>query len=356
MSQNGLKILLGLALIAVVAAWYLSQREQAQFGLADSQALAAELAADLGSIDSLQLTPAGKTPFSVVQRDGAWVVAERGGYPADTQTLRRELRKIADATKLEPKTALEKYYAQLGVEDIDKAKDPSLRITAAAGDQVKLDLLIGQSGSSGSYVREVGEAQSWLADTRLTPPREITSWLDRELVDISRTAVQQIAVTPADGKAYQLSKSDAEQQDFQLTPAPPAGRDLNFANLNRLGAALARLRLKDVVTQLPEELAWNETVFRQFDGLTITARSAKHGEERLLQLRASVETPVPAADEASEVGDAPTATPATDPATLAEQINARVGGWTYSVSSYNGDALSLNYEFMLKELTDDSES
>lgn len=359
MSQKGLKIWLLVAVLATAVAWIVGQQEEARYGLAETEALAPALAERLADVDRLTVHAAGETPFSVLRQDGAWVIPERGGYPADTSVLRRELRKIAEARRLEPKTALPANYPQLGVEDIDAAEDTTLRLSAAAGETTVLDLLIGKSGSSGSYVRPAGEAQSWLADKRFSPPREIASWLDRELVDIDRGDLKAVTVTPAEGQAYRLEKSDREQQDFTLSPAPPEGRELNYANLNRVGAALSRLRLKDVLNELPEDLAWNETVYRRFDGLVLTARSASLDDERLLQLEARYEAPAAEAeDEATEEAAAtpsPAPTPAEDPAALAADINARVAGWTYSVSSYNGDALSLKYDFLLKAEADDEE-
>lgn len=356
MSQKGLKILLVVAVLATALAWFFGQREEARYGLAEAEALAPELGARLGEVDSLRLEAAGKESFHVVQQDGRWVVPERGGYQADTSVLRRELRKIAEAKKLEPKTSLPANYGRLGVEDIETAKDTTLRITASAGDATVLDLLIGKSGSSGSYVRPAGQEQSWLADTRFSPPREVASWLDRELVDLDRTDLASVGVTPAEGKAYVLEKSSRAQQDFALSPAPPENRELNFANINRVGAALSRLRLKDVVTELPEDLAWSETVYRRFDGLIVTARSADHDEERLLQLAARYEAPpAPPKDGEADPASTPTPGPAEDPAALAEEINARVTGWTYTVSSYNGDALTLDYDFLLKAEPADKE-
>ncbi len=331
------RILVATVAVVLIAAWFLSHREQQKFGAADGALFAPQLGEQLAQIDRLQVQAAGADPVTLSLDGDQWRVAERNAYPAETEVLRRELRKLAEARVLERKTAQAEYYDRLGVQDIEAAQDTTLRLVASTGDSTVLDLLIGKSDKRGSYVRRSGEAQSWLLDSRITLPREATAWLDKALVDVPRDQLQSIRVSPLKGPEYRLSRSDEAQATFDLEPAPPQGRELDLANINRLGAALSRLRLQDVAMTLPEGLAWTEIEFLRKDGLRLLVRSARQDSERYLQLEAQ------APEDAGE-----------DLAAEARRINARTAGRSFAMAQYAVDAMHMSHDMLLKSLPEET--
>ncbi len=333
------KILVAAVAAVLIAVWFLSHREQQKFGAAEGALFLPELDRQLAEIDRLQVHAAGAEPVTLTLQDDRWLVAERNDYPAETEVLRRELRKLAETRVLEQKTAQAEYYARLGVADIDQAEDTTVRLVASAGGTPVLDLLIGKSDRRGSYVRRSGEAQSWLLDSRISLPREATAWLDKALLDVPRDQLQQISVSPLNGPQYHLSKADQDQDQFTLEPSPPEGRELDMANVNRLGAAVSRLRLQDVALTLPEALAWTTVRFQRFDGLELTVRSARQDSDRYLQLEAS------APDDASE-----------ELVAEVQRINARAAGRSFAMAQHAVDAMHMSHEMLLKPLAGDEPS
>ncbi len=333
------QILVATVAVVLIAAWFLSHREQQKFGAAEGTLFEPALGEQLARIDHLQIQAAGADPVTLRLDGDRWRVAERDAYPAETEVLRRELRKLAEARVLEQKTAQPEYYARLGVQDIDQAQDTTLRLIASAQDGTVLDLLIGKADKRGSYVRHSGEAQSWLLDSRISLPREATAWLDKALVDIPRDQLQSIKVSPLQGPAYSLRRGDGEQAAFELDPPPPAGRELDMANVSRLGAALARLRLQDVAMSLPEGLEWTEVEFERRDGLRLQVRSARQDSARYLQL--SAQAP---ADAGTEL------------AAEAQRINALCAGRSFAMAQYAVDAMHMSHEMLLKPLPEEGNS
>ncbi len=323
------------AVVLSLAAWIASEQEQKRFGLDSGALLVPELEGQLDDIDRVLIRVAGGPRIRLAQTEGEWRVMDRDGYPADTTVLRRELRKIAQARKLEAKTDQADSYARLGVQDVDLAEDTTVQIVASKGvpnpaEPALLNLIVGNSGRSGSYVRQADQTRSWLIDTRISLPRTTAEWLDKNLLKLSRQDIQRIAITPAEGPAYTLSKSDAEQTDFDLSPAPPQDQTSNAANLNRLGAALANLRLTDVAVETPEDLSWSQAEFTSFNGLSLHLEVAREDSARYLRLSAS------------STADAEEA------AAEAQRINTLAKDRVFLMDQYAVDALSMTHAMMLQ--------
>ncbi len=350
MNRSRFLVLIALAAGLSLAAWWAGQHQQARYEVAQSHKLFPGLEADLARLDQLSVEPAGMAGFTLKLQDGAWGLVERGGYTVDTTVLRRELRKLAAARQVEAKTSNPAYYERLGLQDIDQASSPTVKLSLSAKQQPLLEVLIGKAGKNGHYLRTAGQAQSWLSDTRFNVPGTPANWLAKDIIELPRTRIAAIEVRPAGGPAYRLSRSDAAQTDFTLSEKP-AGRDLDFANVNRLGAALARLRLTDVArTATDPSGAWSQSVFRSFDGLVVTVFSQKTDEGGKLRLEARYEAPPMREDSGDE------SEPVEDAEAVAQRVqaevaalNARVAGWTYEVASYSASALAFDLEALLKD-------
>ncbi len=335
--MNKLNVLI-LATVAIcIAAWVASYRAKQQFGLEETAKLLPDLSEQLAQIDRVQIVAAGNDSTTLINQDGQWLLEQRDNYPADMQQVRTALRDLAEARKLEAKTALASNYAQLGVQDVDLARETTVHLMAEAGDTSVVNLLIGKSGRGGSYVRQAGSEQSWLIDKRIALGRNTADYLDKALIVLPRDEVQRVAVTPLAGDAYAIEKGDDDDESFSLQPAAPSGRKLNMANINRLAAALASLRISDVMDSTEEELSWSEAVLQSFDGLQLTLKLAKgeDSSQRYLQLSASA-----LADEDGDIDD--------EVQERAAALNARSQGRIYRAPQYTVDALAMSYDMLLQ--------
>ncbi len=338
--MNKFHILIVGAVALSLAAWYVSHREQQRFGVSEGDLLVPGLSEQLGAIDSVTLKPAGNETTTLATKDAQWVVRERGDYPANTEALRKELRKLAQARRVEAKTSQPELYPQLGVEDVDQAEDTTLQLTAQAGGDIVLDIIIGKSAGGGSYVRLLDDPQSWLIDQRIALPRVSVAWLDTQLVSIARTDVQQLDVQPLAGPEYRIFKDDPEQTDFAVEPPLAEDENLNVANVNRLGAALSSLRAQDVAMDVPEDLSWSHATLTTFDGLMLDVEVAKTADNtRYLRLSAR------AGDDADTALNA-----------RVQAINDKTQGRTFHGPQYSVDALSMTRAMLIRQPSEDENS
>lgn len=348
MKSHTLRNLVILSVALSGLAWFAAQRDRADFAAPELGLFAPELESRLAEITKVELHTAGEDAFTLEETGtDTWVAPDKARYNVDLGQLRKTLRTLATAKVVEVKTANPDWHEKLKLQDVVDASDTTVEITAYAGDEPVLAVLLGRTGQGGQYVRRVGENQTWLIDQSLRPGATPADWLDKALVNIKRADLRSAEVTPVEGPAWSLERLGDDTTDFVLKPAPPEGRERNGANNNRLLSALSNLRLLDVreADAADAEATWHRVSFSRFDGLSVTAKVRQDGSKYWLQLEATRGEPTPVED-----GQPARDTDAAD--ALAQDIERRAKGRTFEVSSYPGIGLMLDYEKMLKEPTD----
>ena len=302
MNAKKLLVLIGVAAIALIAAWLINSSNKPQTNVAArDKALLPQLHAHVNDVDAIVLTGAGDKVLVTLKRgkDG-WGVVEKSGYPADLAKIREFLIKLDQATLIEAKTANPKLYSKLGVDDV---KD-----TAATGVQVQLDgltpplkLIIGNyngGGGGGTFVRRVGEPQSWLANGNLTVAKNVSDWEKRDIANIASSRWQSVELTAADGKSLKVYKDAPGDANFSVADVPK-GREVSSQFVaNELPSALSDLKADDVFSA-SEEKPTDKAVkahYVAFDGLTIDATGWDKDGKNYAQFKASLDTTIANAD------------------------------------------------------------
>ena len=352
------------------------------------------LAGRLGELESLRVTGAGNRVIATIERsDEGWGVAEKGGHPVDFERFRGSLQALAEARRVERKTALAEFYPRLGVEDVS---DPD-----AGGYQFELGyggkhpgerFIVGNRGGTGMvYIRTGGEDQSWMVSADLSISDETRDWVDRDIIDLGSGQVRRVALDRGEGDRLEIAKQ--ERSDINFTPRDiPEGRELSYGSVaNSIAGALANVEANDVrpaaqVAGLPQAvLARYDT----FDGLELEldvreqppagpAESEETGPAEggetggdgadprywvLFTARAAEVPSGASADEdaaggepseAAAGGDAAAEDPeqAEPPATAearAGELNAALAGWAYELPRYKSDQWFKTMDDLLKE-------
>jgi hypothetical protein len=388
------KTLIGLAIAALVAivvafALHRSNAPRSEGGGETSDYLVPELRDHVNDVTKVVVTGAeGKTIATLARGADGWSVAEKNGYPVETGKLRGFLLKLADAKKLEEKTSNKDKYATLGVEDV-AAKD-------AKGLQVELDglaqpvrLIVGIANprGGGTFVRRVGEDQSWLASGVLTVDKGPADWLRKDLVDIAAARVASVTLTHADGKVVRLSKDSQSDANFKLADVPKGREPAADYTLNGPAASLAGLRFDDVLIakDAPAGDKVTNARFALFDGIVVDAVAWEKDGKDLAQFVATLDATqadkgivAAQAKAKAEFDAASAATPATpkdakvvdepikplavsDPAKDRDnrlaalnkevaELNARFNGWSYVVPAYKYAGINRVTDDLLKPL------
>jgi hypothetical protein len=286
------KLAVGTAVAVALALWAGSTRgptdEAAQVG----QPLVEGLRESINDVTQLRIVEAGDKPAVTLQRgkDG-WIVAERGGYPADIAKVRETLIKFAEATLVEAKTANPERHAVLGVEDVAEAEAKGMRVDLDGKRAARIVVGVYSSQGNGSFVRRNDEAQSWLAKGNLVVDRQASNWLAKDLVDIASDRVMRIEIRRGD-QVLAVSKASPEQVNYEVENLPPGRELLSEYEANGIGSVLAGLRFDDVAkadSAVPDPTSLLVATFQTFDGLVVEITGFASEGKRYASFKASVD-------------------------------------------------------------------
>jgi len=231
--------------LLITALWYSNaRRPQQESGVAEPAVPG--LAARLNDLDRVVITGPGKQVLATLLRaDGQWRLEERN-YPADAAKLRELLVGLAEARRIEAKTSNPELYSRLGVQDIDKTDAGGVQIELAGGGEPVL-LIVGENNprGKGTYVRRVGEAQSWLVDRNIAVDKSPANWLNRELVDVQPDRIDEVVVERGKDRV-EIAASEAANGDFVLRNLPKGREPASDYVADATAGLLQGLRFEDV--------------------------------------------------------------------------------------------------------------
>ena len=214
----------------------------------DAGTLHAEgLAGRLSDLQSLRVTVASNEVVATIERgESTWVVAERGGHPADFESFRENLRALSEARRVERKTAIPEMYPRLGVEDVSGAEAGGFLLELEYGEHPPDRFIVGNRAGTGMvYMRTVGEEQSWMVNADFDFSDQTRDWLDRDIIDLRSSEVRRVSLDRGADGVLEIAKG--ERGDINFTPANiPEGRELSYGSVaNSIGSALANVEAND---------------------------------------------------------------------------------------------------------------
>ena len=269
-------------------------------------------------------------------RDGDnWLVAEKGNYPAAAGKVRQIVLGMADLLLVEPKTQRAEFYPRLDVEDPGNGKSTLVTLKDKS-DAALAELIIGKrrydrlgTGTDGIYVRKPGDTRAWLARGSLEFSDQLSSWLDRRILDISQKQIAKATLTQPDGTKLVISRAKPEDK-FTVEGAPADAKFKSDTTTGEPALALETLDLDDVepATELPVPDKDIVTAsFTTFDGLTVDVRMLDTDDTHWVALSA-------AGSGAAEAE--------------AKTINDNGSRWTYAIPSYKATQLKMKLADLLE--------
>ena len=292
----------------------------------------------LNDVTRLSISAGGGQPVATLERgESQWTVRERSGYPADVSKIRRNLIALGNATIIEEKTSDPALYDRLGIEDIEQSAATGLKLDiywpGQDGD-TPTSLIVGDTGVRGkmAYVRRVGETHGLMVSADLDLGENTMDWLAPELVDIPAADIHAVTISHPDGERLRIEKQSRDDLDFSILDIPD-GKELLYPSVaNSLGSLLANLSLDDVAPAATVDMDGTEPVvarFQTFDGLVIEAKAYTIDDEIRIRFHA----------EAEEPGESTEPVPFSAIAQQAEDIDARLSPWVYSLPSFKSEQL-----------------
>ena len=264
-----------LALLAVaLAIWAMNSRApQRDVGLQGP--LLIDLKAQLNAVREVKIIGAANTTLATIDRaEDGWKLRERNGYPVDAGKLRGLLIALADARRVEAKTANPAMHDRLAVEDVagEKAQGVAVEISSA-GPTVRVIVGENNARGKGTYVRLDGEATSWLVDTNIAVERRPVEWLQRELVHLPTARIASVEVIPATGEPIRIAREKGLAGDFRVQNMPRGREPQSEFVADATAGLLDSLQFDDVaaVDALPQPAEGVRVArFRSNEGLTVS--------------------------------------------------------------------------------------
>jgi hypothetical protein len=366
------KSLLSLAVAAGIllaaGVWLDAHRARQQSDIGGG-AVFGDLGTALGDITEIRLSKGDGSRTTLKRAADGWTVAERN-YPADGSRVRELALNLAAMKVVEAKTSDPANYAKLGVEPANSPTATSTLVELVGGKKT-WSLLVGKSaGGRAVYVRKPDDKTSALAEPSVSVDPDQKRWLDRQVTDISGADVHDIAVTPARGPAYLLTRAKRGDTDLALSPVPKGRNPVTPMSLNGQAEALAAFNFDDVhPLETPAPASTDKAVWRTFDGQVIELAGRRTADKAFVTVNAHRDPALaaqfaapatPAAPTPGTAAPAAAASPATaTPAKPAdakpaektvERLASRANGVQYEIPGYKYDALFKPEEDLLEKL------
>jgi len=275
-----------------------------------------------------------KGSFSLNKAGTAWVIPEKGGYPATEDKVRKAIVDLAKLRKVEEKTRLKDRLTRLQLEDPSGKDAKSVLVSVKAGDRAVASLIVGKrkisttgKGGDGVYVRMPDRDQAWLAEGDYSVATDALDWLDKIVLDVKESRVNEVQVLPRGGEQIIAVRDEGAGKGFKLSNVPADKTPVKEAGekLRDLASAFDGLEIADV--KKAGDLAGKEPdltlTLSTADGLVVDLAGFRDGEALWFAIAAMV-------DDASASGEKDRNAVRAE----AEAINAEVKGWLYKFPDY----------------------
>lgn len=315
-------ILLACGVLALAGGWYFgtARTPAEQENIPRGQLAFPKLAPKLSEAAKIEITHEGGQVVIEKRADGRWGVAELHDYPVQRTKLRAMLTALTELRLAEPRTANPAEFVRLGVEDpSDKGATSDLLQVVDKDDKPIAALIVGhrrvrnEPGLADEiYVRRPGDSQSWLAEGGLVVDADPSQWLDRSVMNIGHDRIASVVV--GDG-ALVFGRPHGK---FALTD-PADHPKLEGYRVEDVARGLELLSFEQV--KADQDVPGTEaghSVFTTTDGLAVSVRVFQAGADVWARFAAS--------------GSGRTKQEA-------DQLNARLHGWTYEIGSWKEKSL-----------------
>ena len=270
--------------------------------------------------------------------DKGWVLPAMHDYPADFKQVRTLLVGLAGLETIRPETAHAAWLHYLDLGDpakggkgvvISLLDEKGRTIAALIAGKIRD---IGEAdGAEGLFVRRPGSDQSWLARSVVVPKSDPNDWLDKTLLSVDRSRIEETDVTPATGPAYAVRRDKPGDPDFRIVNLPK-GRQLAYPDApGDVAAAIVGFSFDKVAPASQFDFAGaTRVITKTFDGLEVTAAVIKQGEDYWATASAEAQSGNTAARHE------------------ADAIDRHGNGWAYRLPAYKGAQFMTTLENLLK--------
>ncbi len=230
-----------------------------------------------------------------LDRDGTvFRYRERANYPADPEKVVDLVVDIARLTKLESKTNRPDRYARLDLQDPTEKGSNAKQVTLIdANGKEMATLVVGKrkytlgGKEGGTYVRLLGEEQTWLAQGEVNPGVAPRDWIAKDIANIPDAAVKRVTViTP---KGYRVIAARGADEKFVIENLPKGVKLESEFVAEEYSRILSGLQAEDVAPLAQVPFAKDKTytaAVETAEGSTITVEMTEVAEGSWVRISA----------------------------------------------------------------------
>jgi hypothetical protein len=353
MNRKTLGILAGVAAVLLGSGVALLVHRESQQSERPGTAVFPDLKTSLDQVSEIRLSKGDGSRTTLRKEAGGWTVVERQ-FPADGARVRDLLLGLVTMKVVEAKTSDPANYAKLGVEAPDTATAASTLVEVVAGTK-SWPLIVGRNAEGRAlYVRKPADKASALVEPSISVDPDQKRWIDRQLTDVRGDAMHDVAVRPASGPAYLLTRARRGDTDLALSPVPKGRKPASSMSINAQADGLTAFNFDEIrAAPATTPAAVDRATFRTFDGQVFELTGHKDGEKAYVSIAARrdpalaaqfPETPAaapPAAADAKAAAPAAPAAAATPPKPdqHAERVAARAQGLEFEIPLYKYESI-----------------
>ena len=257
-----------------------------------------------------------------------WIAPDHYEYPAASEKINRLVRQLNDMRLIEAKTSNQERFSRLEVEDL--GDDSNSRLIRLEDDQgnIVAEVIIGKrlfrltgTQPTGTYIRRLGEDQSWLASGGFELDPDVQTWLEQLVVEVPGEQVKRIEIIPDEGEGYVASR-DEQAGNLVLENLAEGETPNEESDLSQLESAMNSVRFASVKPKSEVEWPGKPHVAKvtTFSGMDLTVELTLIDDEPWAAFSAK-SVVLPAGE-----------TIADDVKQEVESINNRTRGWVYQIN------------------------
>ena len=262
--------------------------------------------------------------------DGAWRVAQREGYPAKGDKVRKTIIGLTELEAFEPRTSNPEWHRNLGLLEPEKLGS-AVRVQLFSADGTELaSLLAGEvvesttdiQGRGFVYVRRDGDDQTWLARGSVSLDKDVANWLENEVPSVPLANTRRVTLWAGSETPAILSRTAPDHTNFVIENVPDGSVTRGAPIVNASATAFSGFAFEDAVPA--DSLLFPDppvATVETFDGMKLTVTMTGAGNAMWAKFVAEADY------QALGEEGGPEARTALD-AKVAD-MNTRFGAWAY---------------------------
>lgn len=304
---------------------------------------------DTSSITSIKINEGEGKKLTMRKEGGEFVVADKDGYPADSEKINDLITNLLDVKIQEKVTDSKENFPDLEI----GTRAGEVRFFNVSGGLIT-GVCIGKRAPEidGSYVRLSDSNNVYLAEN--TPRISVapSRFLDKQLLNLDTKKITKITVEDPNGKYTITSEPNSSSAKLE---GVPEGKQVKGSDYRRVFSALNRLTFDDVrkESNAPTDLKFDHKYICELSDKRIyELQIAKEGESYFLKCRGKYTGPENITKQRRK--ESKQELEKKEALLLAQQkvqeFNAKCTGWVYEISEYKAENLIKDFGQLVEDI------